>query len=316
MMRVLVTGATGQVGGALARAAVPDGIELITVGRDRLDLGRPGTIDGALDSIRPSVVVNPAAYTAVDKAETEPELARAVNEEGPAALAAACSMRGIGLLHLSTDYVFDGTGTRPYRPDDPVAPLGVYGATKQAGEHAIRQVLEDYLILRTAWVYAARGQNFVNTMLRVGADRDVLRVVGDQHGTPTAAVDIASAILALLTARRDGAVITGIHHYTAEGETSWHGLAEAIFTRAEAHWGRRPTVEPITTDQYPTPAARPAYSVLDNSSLVAAAAVPRRPWQKALNAVLDDRLGPRPANSGTSAGPGILANSAIWEGTQ
>lgn len=301
-MRVLVTGVTGQVGGALARATPAEGITLVTVGRDRLDLARPGTIDGALDSIRPDVVVNPAAYTAVDKAETEPELARAVNEEGPAALATACSQRGIALIHLSTDYVFDGTGTRPYRPDDPVAPLGVYGATKEAGERAIRRVLEDHLILRTAWVYAARGQNFVNTMLRVGADRDELRVVADQYGTPTAAVDIAAAILALLVARRGGAVITGTHHYTAEGQTTWHGLAEAIFTRAEAHWGRRPVVEAITTEQYPTPAARPAYSVLDSSSLDAACPAPRRPWQQALDAVLDERLGPRPVSAATMEG--------------
>ncbi|NQW09633.1 MAG: dTDP-4-dehydrorhamnose reductase [Alphaproteobacteria bacterium] len=301
-MRVLVTGATGQVGGALARAVAPEGIELVTVGRDRLDLARPGTIDGALDSIRPDIVVNPAAYTAVDKAETEPDLARAVNAEGPGALAAACSERRVGLIHLSTDYVFDGSGIRPYRPDDPVAPLGVYGATKQAGERAIRQVLEDHLILRTAWVYAARGQNFVSTMLRVGADRDVLRVVADQHGTPTAAVDIAAAILAILAARRDGTVLTGTHHYTAEGTTTWHGMAEAIFARAAVHWGRRPVVEAITTEQYPTPAARPAYSVLDNSSLDAVVAVPRRPWQEALDAVLDDRLGPRPVSPAVMEG--------------
>lgn len=301
-MRVLVTGATGQVGGALARAIPPEGITLVTVGRDRLDLARPGTVDGALDSIRPDVVVNSAAYTAVDKAETEPELARAVNEDGPAALATACSQRGIALIHLSTDYVFDGTGRRPYRPDDPVAPLGVYGATKEAGERAIRRVLEDHLILRTAWVYAARGQNFVNTMLRVGADRDALRVVADQHGTPTAAIDIAAAILALLTARRDGTTVTGTHHYTADGETTWHGLAEAIFARAKAHWRRRPAVEAIATEQYPTPAARPAYSVLDNSSLDAVCRVPRHSWQQALDAVLDERLGPRPAPAATMEG--------------
>lgn len=280
-MRVLVTGATGQVGGALVRLATEArsaGLEIVGVGRDRLDLAQPGRIDGALDAVRPDIVVNPAAYTAVDKAEQERELAFAVNRDGPAALAAACAERKIGLIHVSTDYVFDGTGTRPYGPGDPVAPLGVYGASKEAGERAIRHAIEDHLILRTAWVYAARGGNFMNTMLRIGRDRDELRVVADQHGTPTAAVDIAAAIIALITAGRDGStVVRGTHHYTASGETTWHGFAEAIFERAAPYWGKRPTVQAITTADFPTPAKRPAYSVLDSEALVAALpSLPRR----------------------------------------
>lgn len=295
-MRVLVTGVTGQVGGALVARPAPDGIEWIAAGRDRLDLSAPEAIAAAVDALAPDAVVNPAAYTAVDAAETDGETAFRVNRDGPAALAAACAARGIPLIHLSTDYVFDGTGTRPYRPDDPVAPLGVYGASKEAGERAIRGVLDDHVILRTAWVYAADGRNFVNTMLRVGAERDELRVVADQHGTPTPAGDIADAVATLLAARRAGTAVRGTFHYTAAGETTWHGFAEAIFRRAEKHWGRRPAVHPIATADYPTPAKRPAYSVLDNSALDAAlagvATVPRRPWEAALNAVLDTRLGP------------------------
>lgn len=294
-MRVLVTGVTGQVGGALVRLAgegAGEGIEIVGVGRDRLDLAQPGRIDGALDAVRPDLVVNPAAYTAVDKAEQERDLAFAINRDGPAALAASCAERGIGLVHVSTDYVFDGTGTRPYRPEDPVAPLGVYGASKEAGETAIRHALEDHLILRTAWVYAARGGNFMNTMLRVGKDRDELKVVADQHGTPTAAVDIAGAILALIRARRAGdGVAPGTYHYTADGETTWHGFAEAIFERVGPVWGRRPTVHAITTAEYPTPARRPGYSVLDSSALTAALpSLPHRSWQAALDEVFAARM--------------------------
>jgi len=295
-MRVLVTGITGQVGGALVARDAPDGMTWIAAGRDRLDLSAPDTIAAAVEALAPDAVVNPAAYTAVDAAEADGDTAFRVNRDGPAALARACAAHGIPLIHLSTDYVFDGTGARPYRPDDPVAPLGVYGTSKEAGERAVREALADHVILRTAWVYSAAGKNFVNTMLRVGAERDELRVVADQHGTPTPADDIAAAIATLLSARRDGNPVRGTFHYTASGETTWHGFAEAIFRRAERHWGRRPAVLAIATADYPTPARRPAYSVLDNGALdkalVGAAAVPRRSWESALTAVLDTRLGP------------------------
>ncbi len=305
-MRVLVTGITGQVGGALVKTAAPEGVTWIAAGRDRLDLGTPDRIAAQVDALAPDAVVNPAAYTAVDKAETDGETAFRANRDGPAALAAACAVRGIPLIHLSTDYVFDGTGIRPYRPDDPVAPLGVYGASKEAGERAIRETLEDHLILRTAWVYAAEGRNFMNTMLRLGDGKEKLNVVDDQHGTPTAAADIAAAIATLLSARRGGTALRGTFHYTAAGETTWHGFAEAIFRRAERHWGRRPAVHATTSEEYiesqrarapDAPSApRPAYSVLDNSALDVALAgvaiVPRRPWEAALEAVLDTRLGP------------------------
>lgn len=295
-MRVLVTGITGQVGGALVAHPAPPGVTWVPAGRDRLDLSAPQAVATAVAALAPDAVVNPAAYTAVDAAESDRDTAFRVNRDGVAALAAACAARGAPLIHLSTDYVFNGTGTRPYRPDDPVAPLGAYGKSKEAGERAVRELLADHVILRTAWIYAAEGRNFVNTMLRVGAERDELRVVADQRGTPTPAGDIADALATLLAARRAGVAVRGTFHYTAAGETTWHGLAEAVFRRAGRHWGRRPVVHPIATSDYPTPAARPAYSVLDNAALDAAlagvATVPRRPWEAALDAVLDTRLGP------------------------
>jgi dTDP-4-dehydrorhamnose reductase len=185
-MRVLVTGITGQVGGALVARPAPDGMNWIPAGRDRVDLSAPASIAAAIEALAPDAVVNPAAYTAVDAAETDRETAFRVNRDGPAARAAACATRGIPLLQVSTDYVFDGTGSRPYRPSDPVAPLGVYGASKQEGEEAVRSTLAHHVILRTAWVYAAAGKNFVNTMLRVGAERDELRVVADRPTTSQA----------------------------------------------------------------------------------------------------------------------------------
>jgi dTDP-4-dehydrorhamnose reductase len=286
-MRVLVTGITGQVGGALMKADAVEGLELVGADRSKLDLGAPETLAAAVDAIEPDVIVNPAAYTAVDKAEEDRDTAYTVNRDGPAALALICKARGIGLIHVSTDYVFDGSGTRPYRPTDPVAPLGVYGGSKEAGEVEIRRALGDHLILRTAWVYAVEGKNFVNTMLRVGADRDALNVVADQHGTPTPAEDIAAAILAILRARRDGRIVTGTHHYTASGATTWHGLADAVFEAAAPVWGRRPVVNPIPSSDYPTPAERPAYSVLDNGTLDAALTVPRRDWLDAARSTVE-----------------------------
>ncbi|MEQ8396369.1 dTDP-4-dehydrorhamnose reductase [Thalassobaculum sp.] len=300
-MRVLVTGITGQVGGALVARPAPDGMNWIPAGRDRVDLSAPASIAAAIEALAPDAVVNPAAYTAVDAAETDRETAFRVNRDGPAALAAACATRGIPLLQVSTDYVFDGTGSRPYRPSDPVAPLGVYGASKQEGEEAVRSTLAHHVILRTAWVYAAAGKNFVNTMLRVGAERDELRVVADQRGTPTPADDIAGVLLTVLRAWQAGVAVRGTHHFTCSGDTTWHGLADAVFRRAERHWGRRPVVHPIGTADYPTPAARPAYSVLDNATLDAAltgfSAVPRQSWEAALGAVLDTRLGPLTENT-------------------
>jgi dTDP-4-dehydrorhamnose reductase len=241
---------------------------------------------------RPDLAINLAAYTAVDRAESEAEAAWAVNCTGAMHIAAGCADRGIPLVHLSTDYVFDGYKDGPYREDDPVNPLGVYGASKEAGERAVREALRRHIILRTSWVYGAFGQNFVKTMLRLGAERETLRVVADQHGCPTAAADIASALVALAQQVAAGEERWGTYHFAGAGATTWHGFAEAIFDLALPYRGRRPRVEPIATEQYPTPARRPRNSVLDCSKIADAFGIRPAPWRPALAAVIRELLQP------------------------
>lgn len=294
-MTMLVFGANGQVGQELLRALAPSGDVVGTTrsgtladGRDCLqaDFADAEAVLAVLDSVRPSVVVNAAAYTAVDRAESEAETAFAANAHTPGAIAGWCAAHDVPLVHYSTDYVFDGAGTRPYRPDDATAPLGVYGASKLAGEEAIRAAGGRHLIFRTAWVYAAHGQNFLRTMLRIGAERDVLRVVADQIGTPTPAALIADVTAQAL---RGDTATSGTWHLTATGETSWHSFAEAIFDGAVVRGllARAPKVEAITTADYPTPATRPAYSRLDTSSLERDFGIPLPQWREALGDVLD-----------------------------
>lgn len=292
-MRVLVTGATGQIGGCLTALAPPPGVEWIATGRDTLDLAEPDRIEAAVGRLAPDFVVNCGAYTAVDRAESEPELADRINHLGAGALAEACGRRDIAMLQLSTDYVFDGTSPVPYRPDDPVAPLGAYGASKEAGERAVRAGCPRHLILRTSWVYGPRGHNFVRTMLRLGRERDVLRVVADQHGAPTSAVELAAALAALAGRTAEGwRPPAGTWHLTAAGHTTWHGFAEAIFDVAAPRTGRRPRVEPIATSEFPTPAARPANSRLDCAATRRELGLALGPWRDALapvvNAILSE----------------------------
>ena len=285
---ILVTGAGGQVGTELLARAAQHGHDVAGLIRADLDISDAAAVQAAVAKIKPSLIVNAAAYTAVDKAEEDRDAAYAINRDGPANLAVAAKAAGIPLIHISTDYVFDGSKDGAYLESDPVAPLGVYGASKEAGEQAVRAALAEHVIMRTSWVYAAHGGNFVKTMLRVGKDRDQLRVVADQFGAPTSAADIADAILTIATRIADGnRNAWGTYHYTAEGRTSWHGFAEAIFARAEPVWGRRPEIEAIPASDYPTPAKRPTNSVLDASKILAAFAVPRRPWQDGLDEVLE-----------------------------
>ena len=286
-LSVLVIGANGQVGTELRRRASVS-VKLCAFDRHALDIGDRAAVAAAVTDLRPDVIINAAAFTGVDAAETAREDADRVNRQGPAHLAAAAAAAGAALIHLSTDYVFDGSGRRPYRANDPVAPLGVYGLSKEAGERAVRTTLARHVILRTAWVYAAHGVNFVRTMLRVGADRDHLRVVDDQRGTPTSAADIADACLAI-AARLANDVrgeTAGTYHYVAAGEASWADLADAIFDHVAPIWGRRPVVERITTAEYPTPARRPAYSVLACDLVERVFAPQRRPWRAGLDDVL------------------------------
>ncbi|WP_029008287.1 dTDP-4-dehydrorhamnose reductase [Azospirillum halopraeferens] len=289
---ILVIGAQGQVARELARAVLPPGFALHTVGRPGLDVSDRAAVRECVLGSGAAAVVNAAAYTAVDRAESEPEMAFAVNAAGPGHLAAATAEAGLPLIHLSTDYVFDGTRQGPYREDDPVAPLGVYGASKEAGERAVREGNPHHVILRTAWVHSPFGANFVRTMLRLGAERDELRVVADQRGCPTAAGDLAAAIVEivrqLVADRRDDA--WGTYHLAGTGETTWHGFAEAIFARAAPRLGRHPVVHAITTAEYPTPARRPANSVLDCALAGRRFGVALRPWPEALAAVVDELL--------------------------
>lgn len=290
MKTVLVVGETGQLARELARAAWAPGVEVTFAGRDIIDLARPETATAVVAAMKPGVVVNAAAYTAVDKAESEADQAFLVNRDGPAALARAAAAVGAPVIHVSTDYVFDGTKDGAYTEDDPVAPVSVYGRSKEAGERAVREAAERHVILRTAWVYSPFGNNFVKTMLRLGAEREELRVVADQRGCPTAAADIAAAIVRLAGADHGW----GTYHYSGAGPTTWHGFAEAIFAGAAARGAKVPArVSAIGTADYPTPAVRPANSVLDCTRIDRVHGIVARNWREALEDCLDALIGPR-----------------------
>lgn len=285
-MRLLVFGSNGQVGHELMRARVPSGWRVIGLARPDVDITDEAAVTSALARHRPDCVINAAAYTAVDRAESEGERAFAVNAQAPAILARACNVVGASLIHYSTDYVFDGTKPSPYVEEDPVKPLGVYGASKEGGERAIRAALQRHVILRTSWVYGAHGANFVKTMIRLAGERPELRVVADQTGCPTAAADIAEASIALAE-RIAGEPAWGTFHYAGVGATSWHGFAVAIIDQAAKRTGRRPAIHPIASAEYPTPAKRPANSVLDCTALASSWGIRGKPWLESLAPVID-----------------------------
>nr|WP_221230512.1 dTDP-4-dehydrorhamnose reductase [Xanthomonas sp. CFBP 8152] len=291
----MVFGANGQVGTELLRALATDGAVQATTRSGQLpdgsacevaDFDAPQTLTSLLDRIGPTRVVNAAAYTAVDRAEQDCDGALRANATSPGIIAAWCASNNVPLVHYSTDYVFDGQGTAPYPEDARTSPLGVYGQTKLAGEEAIRASGAQHLILRTAWVYASHGANFLRTMLRVGAEREELRVVADQVGTPTPAALIAEVTAQLLRQRRPDT--SGTWHLTAAGQTSWHGFAEAIFQEAVSAGllARAPRVVPITTADYPTPAKRPAYSRLSIDKLQRDFDIVLPDWQIGLQRVI------------------------------
>jgi dTDP-4-dehydrorhamnose reductase len=303
-VRVLVLGANGQVGLELVRALrlIADVVAATREGQFAdgahcliADLASAQSLASALDEARTNVIVNAAAYTAVDRAEDEPELADRVNHRAVAEIGAWAARERASVVHYSTDYVFDGAATEPYRENDVTAPLGVYGRTKLAGEEALRASGAKHLILRTAWVYAARGHNFLQTMLRLGATRDELRVVNDQIGAPTPARLIAETTATVLqqwqaaTATGDTR-FDGTYHLVSSGQCSWHAFAEAILRGAEERGliARRPRVEPIATADYPTRARRPAWSVLDCDRLEAAFGLQLPNWEHGLAGVLDE----------------------------
>lgn len=269
-MKLVVTGASGQVTRALQEGAAAAGVEVICLSRPEFDLADAGNAMALLEKIKPDVVISAAAYTAVDLAENNAEEAAAVNATGPGRLAAACAALNLPILHLSTDYVFDGAKPTPYREDDATGPTGVYGATKLAGETAVAAANPRHVILRTAWVYAHEGKNFVKTMLRLAETRPVLGVVSDQFGCPTYATDIAAVLFEIARQVKDkpaGAPCFGVFHMAGGGDTSWAGFASAIFALAASHALPVAAVNPIASADYPTPARRPANSRLDGTRL-------------------------------------------------
>ncbi|WEK03734.1 MAG: dTDP-4-dehydrorhamnose reductase [Candidatus Devosia phytovorans] len=281
-MRLVVSGKTGQVATALREAGAGQGVSVIAMGRPELDLADPREGLFKIAEARPDVIVSAAAYTAVDKAETDADMARRVNAAGPAALAELAADLSIPIVHLSTDYVFDGSKPTPYVESDATNPLGVYGATKLAGERAIAAATDNHAILRTAWVYSPFGGNFLKTMLRLAETRSELRVVDDQRGNPTSALDLATAVIAVaknLLARPDDAKLRGTFHVAGSGEASWADFAIEIFAVAKSLGGPGANVTRIGTADYPTPARRPANSRLDTFKLKATHGLTMPGWQ-------------------------------------
>lgn len=283
---ILLFGAGGQLGCELTALAQERGLPLVGLGHAEGDITDRTAVATALKANNPGLVVNAAAFTAVDRAENETLAAFAVNAEGPAILAEATADAGIPLLHVSTDYVFDGSKSGPYVEGDPIAPLGAYGASKSEGEVCIRALQPRHVILRTAWVYGVHGANFLKTILRLATERDVLRVVADQRGSPTATCDLAEAILAVRAALMAGAEPWGTYHFAGQGETTWHGFASAIIAEQARFTGRNPIVDAITTAEYPTPARRPPNSVLDSTRFAATFGYRAKPWQERMREVV------------------------------
>jgi dTDP-4-dehydrorhamnose reductase len=288
-MRILLTGANGQVGWELSKQGGQRGLEILALDRSDLDITDPVSVSKKVNHSDVSLVVNAAGYTAVDQAESEPELAFAANRDGPASLASTCGKAGIPLVHISTDYVFDGQKKGAYRVTDPVSPLSVYGKSKAAGEVEVRKHLREHFILRTGWVYGIHGDNFVKTMLGLGREREVIQVVDDQYGCPTYAADLAETILKIAAQLLDGGQVHwGTYHYCGKGVTTWHGFAKEIFRLASDYASLKvKRVEPISTSEYPTPAQRPIISVLDCSLIEKTFNIRPKPWRESLAQMLN-----------------------------
>jgi dTDP-4-dehydrorhamnose reductase len=289
-IRIVVTGRHGQVARALTEAGPQLNVEVVPLGRPELDLGVPETIGFALTAAAPDIIVNAAAYTAVDQAEQEPERADAINATGAGTVAAAARSLGVPIIHLSTDYVFDGFKATPYSEADEVAPAGVYGASKLAGEQAVAVIAFDHVILRTGWVYAPYGKNFVRTMLALAQTRNEVRVVGDQLGCPTYAPDIAVAIIAVarnLLSKPNDPQLRGIFNLAGSGETSWADFAASIFAILARKGIRTPVLTPISSADYPTAARRPPNSRLDCSKLAHLHGIELPSWRSSLRSCLE-----------------------------
>ncbi len=287
-MKILVIGSKGQLGHELLIQGNNSGYEILPVDLPDLDITDKTQVKNWLEKFQPSFVVNAAAYTNVDKAETEQNLAFAVNRDGPANLAEICALFEVPLIHMSTDFVFDGKKSSPYIESDPISPLSIYGISKQEGENEVRSRLKNHIILRTAWLYGVHGQNFVKTMLRLGKEKEVINVVADQFGSPTSAADLAEAILNIISKiKRSSDIKWGAYHYCGLGITTWHKFAEEILNLASRYISiKTKNVKPISTAEYPTEAIRPPFSALDCSLIKKNFGISLKPWQDSLKTVI------------------------------
>lgn len=290
-MKLLITGAQGQVGKELTQTANEKGFDVVAAGRAELDITQAQSVENYIMQCQPDIVINAAAFTAVDNAETEQNLAFAINRDGAKNIANACKKQNIPLLHISTDYVFDGTKSEPYSEDDSVSPLGIYGESKWQGEEAIRKILNNYLILRVAWVFGAQGNNFVKTMLRLGNNRDELNVVADQFGGPSPAKNIAQTLINLVEQyQKNNTLAWGTYHYCGNSKTTWYDFAGEIFKQAFelGLLDKEVKVNPITTAEYPTAAKRPGNSMLNCTKLKTTFGIEMPEWKEALKQVLKE----------------------------
>lgn len=294
-MKILVTGADGQLGWEVRRQGKHFDSDIIAAGRLQTDITDIKQVETMIADSRPSIVINAAAYTAVDAAETDKKHAFAVNSNGPENLASCCAKENIPLIHISTDFVFDGKKGAPYVETDPISPTGIYAKSKAEGEAAVSSRTERHIIIRTAWLYGFHGHNFVKTMLRIGKERDVIRVVADQYGSPTSAADLAEAVLTIAGYIRDNDMVRwGTYHYCGQGITTWHGFAQAIFEFAGQYEKMRtPDVEAIPTEEYPTPAKRPAFSALDCTLIQKNFGISPKPWRESLKNTIERILSDR-----------------------
>lgn len=303
--RVLIVGGSGQVSTSLLQTMHAHPCDLMQVGRPAVDLLEPRSVIDAISRFEPTIVVNAAAYTAVDKAEDEPELAKAINATGAEAAAKAAEMVGAAIIHFSTDYVFDGRKTTPYVETDPIAPLGIYGQTKALGEQLVAAANPRHVILRTAWVFSPFASNFVRTILRLLAERDELQIVSDQYGTPTYAPDLAGVVPRIVQrlSNSPDSNCFGVFHAVNASPTTWFEFARAINAAAARHGVTQKIIHPISTKEYPTKARRPAYSVLSTDKLENTYGIRLRPWQDAIDDCVDRLLANRTAPSETKRPP-------------
>ena len=294
-MKLLITGANGQLGRGIIDASQSKGCRVQAPSEEDLDITDLAKVDRIITDLQPNLVINTAAYTQVDQAETEEALAFKINKTGCTHLAQICANNQIPLIHISTDYVFDGRKGAPYLETDPISPIGVYGRSKAEGEIEIRSILKEHIILRTSWLYGIHGQNFVKTMLGLATGQKEIRVVADQYGSPTNATDLARTILILCDHLHSKLQIKwGTYHYCGSGVISWHTFAEKIMELTRLHGGTpTATVEPVATADYPTRAARPIYSALDCSRIYKHFGISPQPWQKSLEKTIRKLLAAR-----------------------